>query len=356
MAGGGTGGHLFPAIAVAEQLKAMDPYAEVTFVGTSRGLEARLIPALGWKLILISAAGVTGVGWVRALRGALELSKGVLQSLRLLRRERPQVVVGSGGYVSVPCVLAAAILRVPILLLEQNLLPGLGNRLLSRLARKVAISFAESDAYLARHKAVLTGNPIRRSLIALEEKKSFRAPFVLFIFGGSQGAHRINQAVVEALPALEKMKGELRLIHQTGENDYPWVSEAYAKAGWSADVRPFFADMATPLGKADLVICRAGATTLAEITACGKAAILIPFPYAAHNHQEINARALERAGGARVLVDRDLRGESLAQAVAEFLENPDRLAAASERNRSQGRPQAALAVARLCLNLAGGVP
>ena len=355
MAGGGTGGHLFPAIAVAEQLKVLDPSAEVTFVGTSRGLEARVIPKMGWKLILVSAGGITGVGWVRAFKGLLELGKGVMQSLKLLRRERPQVVVGSGGYVSAPCVLAAALMRIPILLLEQNLLPGLGNRLLSRLAGKVAISFSESDAYLPHHKAVLTGNPIRRSLIAVEGKRSFRPPFIVFIFGGSQGAHRINQAVLESLPALGKMKEEVHLIHQTGEKDFPWVSEAYAKAGWAADVRVFFEDMATPLRKADLVICRAGATTLAEITACGKAAVLVPFPHAAHNHQEINARALEKAGGARVLLDRELSGESLAQAVTEFLENPDRLAAASERSRSQGKPEAAMTVARLCFDLAGGV-
>lgn len=353
IAGGGTGGHLFPGIAVAEELRRLDPGGEVLFVGTSRGLEARMIPGLGWRLALISSGGVTGMKWNRALQGLASVARGVVESLGLLRRESPELVVGSGGYVAVPCVLAAALLRIPILLLEQNLLPGVGNRVLSRLAGKVAISFPESDRYFPPRKAVLTGNPIRSKLRDIDEKKSFVPPFTLFVFGGSQGAHRINQAVLDALPFLEERKGGLLLIHQTGEADFRAVVAAYTQAGWAADVRPFFEDMATPLQQAHLVICRAGATTLAEITACGRAAILIPFPHAAHNHQELNARALERLGAAEVFLDRDLSGERLAEAIGKFLENPGRLEEFSRRSRSQGRPEAAGAVARLCFEMGG---
>lgn len=357
LAGGGTGGHVFPALALARELQARD--VEIVMVGTERGVERSIFLREGFPFATIRVEGLKGMTAWRQARSFALLPKALLQALALLRRHRPQVVVGMGGYGAGPVSLAAVLRRIPLLLHEQNLYPGLTNRILARMADVVAVSFEETQDFL-RRRVVVTGNPVRREVLEGERRKGLEAfgldplKATLLVFGGSQGAHRINLAVGEALPHLRPLRGRLQFLHATGERDHRETEERYQRWGGTARVFPFIEDMASAYAAADLVICRAGATTAAELTALGKPALLIPYPFAANDHQRKNAEALVKAGGCRMLLDRDLSGHRLAIELQELLDDPARLVEMGVRLKRRGRPQAARHLADLAWGLAGG--
>jgi UDP-N-acetylglucosamine--N-acetylmuramyl-(pentapeptide) pyrophosphoryl-undecaprenol N-acetylglucosamine transferase len=355
IAGGGTGGHLFPGIAVAEEFLARDPANRVLFVGTGHGIEARAVPAAGYDLELISAKGVRGKGGFSQLKAAGLMLYGYAQSRKVLKKFRPDFVLGVGGYASLPMVLAARGMQVACFIHEQNAIPGMTNKLLARFADRVFITLEESAKFFPQDKLFVTGNPLRRQILKETESRGQEtgdrgqedpAPctlhpvpsFRLFIFGGSQGAHAINQAMLAALPHLADFSGRLEICHQTGEKDYNDVLAAYAGSRIPADVQRFIGDMAAEYHKADLIICRAGATTIAEVTACGKVCLFIPFPHAVDDHQRRNAEALLKKQACFMLLEKELTGESLAGMIRELI-NDD------ETRRRTG--EAAFSLARL---------
>jgi len=350
LAGGGTGGHLFPAIAIAREFKAQDPTAEVLFVGTARGIEARLLPEQGWPLQLVNASGFVGKGVFGKVAALLRLLGSVREGLAILRRFMPDVVIGVGGYASAALVIAAKLKGVPTVLHEQNAVPGLTNRLLSRWADRVCVTFAASRDAFARRQVEMTGNPVRpemESCDALPEGVP-----VLLVFGGSRGARAINRAMVEALPLLPK---GMNVIHQTGGNDREAVAAAYIEAGRTGDrVEAFIDDMAAVYRSARLVVCRAGATTLAELAACGRPAVLIPYPHAANDHQTANARAMVEAGAAVLLAQQDLTAERLANLIGELLRDRQRLEAMAAAARAVAKTGAAKAIVDICRDLSAG--
>jgi UDP-N-acetylglucosamine--N-acetylmuramyl-(pentapeptide) pyrophosphoryl-undecaprenol N-acetylglucosamine transferase len=344
VAGGGTGGHLFPGIALAETLVARG--ARVTFVGTPAGIEVRAVPAAGFPLRLIPGAQVRGGGVVRAARGLAATAAGVARALGLLRELRPDLVVGVGGYASVAMVTAARLRRTPIVLLEQNTVPGVASRALGRLAGRICLGFAEAAGYFPSGRWVHTGNPIRAGVLAAPAG-AHDTPGLL-VFGGSQGARRLNDAMLDAATRLGTLADRLRVRHQTGSTDAERVTAAWARLGIPARVDAFVTDMGSAYADADLVIARAGAMSCAEITARGLPAILVPYPHAADDHQRHNAEALVRAGAATLIPDGDLDGARLATALEPLLANGQvrgRMAAAS---RAAGRPDAAAHVADVC--------
>lgn len=359
IAGGGTGGHLFPGVALAEEVKARG--GEVLFVGTERGIEARVLAADGWSLACIDATGIKGRGLGGLVRGLVRLPLAWWQSLRILRRYRPDVVVGVGGYASGPVVATAAMLRYPTAILEQNSIPGITNRILARLVRRVFCTFPDRLGYFPARKVVLAGNPIRRPILAAlqnpgaGEAASERVPR-LFVFGGSQGARAINDRVLAATPGLLARVPGLEVLHQTGRGDETRVREGYAALGLAEPrvrVAAFLADMATPYGWCDAVLCRAGATSLAELAAAGKPAVLVPFPQATDNHQEHNARALVDVGAAVLLRESEWTDEAVAETLAGLLGDPARLAGMATAMRSAARPTAAADIVDGLMELAG---
>jgi UDP-N-acetylglucosamine--N-acetylmuramyl-(pentapeptide) pyrophosphoryl-undecaprenol N-acetylglucosamine transferase len=351
IAGGGTGGHIYPGIAIAREIQRRHPQAELRFVGTERGLESRIIPSEGFCLEKITVSGLKGMKGLERLRNSITIPKSLWESRSIIRRFRPTVVIGVGGYSSGPPVLMAAVMGIPAMLQEQNALPGLTNRILGRFVHKVAAGFEEAAAYF-KSKTVVTGNPVRDEF-SKTERKTESTLFTLLISGGSQGAQAINSAVAEALQVLGPNLTGLRWIHQTGERDYEMVSGAYQAAGVSADVRPFFRDMPEQFARADLLICRSGATTLAEITVAGKAAILVPFPLAADDHQRKNAEALVHAGAAEMILQKELSGQRLADRIQHFLRHRQELRAMEERSRLLGRPDATRRIVDLVEELGG---
>ncbi len=349
IAGGGTGGHLFPGVALAEEVRARG--GEVLFVGTARGIEARVLPEQGYALRMIDATGIKGRGLKGLLAGLLRLPRAWWQSLQIVREFRPDVVVGVGGYASGPVVATAAMLLRPTAILEQNSIPGITNRILSRVVKRVFCTFPDRGRFFPQRKVVLTGNPIRRPILAAlqaagegsEARAQTRAPR-LFVFGGSQGARAINDMIVAATPALLTALPGLEIWHQTGKGDAARIEAAYAGLGLAAPrvrVAEFLTDMATPYAWCDLVLCRAGATSLAELAAAGRPAVLVPFPHATDNHQEHNARALVEAQGAMLLREGEWSAASLATAIGELLADPARLAAMRTAMLAAARPAAA---------------
>jgi len=340
LAGGGTGGHLFPAVALAEQLRSEEPSGEVLFVGTERGLEYRLLPELGWPLRTIPMSGWAGLGFIARLKALGGLVKSLGQSRRIINEFRPDVVVGVGGYASVPVLLAARLGGVPYLIHEQNAWPGLANRLLGRWAKRICLSFSEAGKAFRQAPLVVTGNPVRAAMENCPELPA-GSP-VLLVFGGSHGARAINRALVAALPQLERWRGTLHIVHQTGANEVDTVRKGYQAAGWpEVEVLPFITDMASAYARSALVVCRAGATTLAELTACGRPAVLIPYPFAANNHQATNATALASKGAAIMIEERDLKAAQLGILIDGLLADRPRLASMSATARSLGQRGAA---------------
>lgn len=352
IAGGGTGGHLFPGIALAEEVVTRDPRNEVVFVGTARGIEARAVPQAGFPLELISAQGLKGKGLAQLLKGLLALPLACWESLRILRRHKPDVVVGVGGYASGPLVLMAWLMGIPTAVQEQNALPGFTNKTLGRFVRAVFVAFEEARAFFPAHKVHLVGNPIRRKLMDnYLRSRVEHARFTVLVFGGSLGARGVNTRMLEALDFLKDLQGELHFVHQTGKNDQAQVRQGFQDKGFSADVVEFIDDMSLAYARADLVVCRAGATTLAELTVCKKASILIPFPHATDNHQEVNARALVAAGAAVMFREAELTGERLAQEIRALKTDPQRLRQMEKRAGLHGRPEASKELADVCVEL-----
>lgn len=345
IAGGGTGGHLFPGIAVAEEFLARDSGNEVLFVGTERGIEARVLPRLGFRVEFIEAAGIRGKGGLSQLKGISMLLYGYAQSRKILKSFQPDRVLGVGGYASGPVVLAARGMQIRRFIHEQNAIPGMTNKMLAHVAEEVFVSLDESRKYFPKGKTLVTGNPVRREILAAAGMVWATGPepggVHLLVFGGSAGAHSVNQAVMGALPLLRDYRDKLLITHQTGENDLAEVRQAYDNAGFKAEVLPFIDDMAGAYLGASLVVCRAGATTIAEVTACGKACIFIPYPHAVDDHQRRNAEALLKQGAGFMLLERELTGESLARMIIELIESPERIARAGESARGLARLDAA---------------
>lgn len=353
LAGGGTGGHLFPAVAIAEQLLAEDDAAVVQFVGTARGLEARQVPRLGFALELIDISGVVGRGVFGLLQALPKLVRSLSQSWRILSKFAPDVVVGVGGYASFPVLLAAGCRGIPCVIHEQNAQPGLSNRLLARVVQRICLSIPGSGARLPQHKLVLTGNPLRQYLNQVSPV--LPAAGNLLIFGGSRGARALNRLLVETLPLLRQAGMIFEVVHQTGNDDFDPVRRAYEQQQESrVTVVPFIDDMAEAYRRARLVICRAGATTLAELCLCGRPALLVPYPHAAADHQSANARALERQQAARILPEDGLTAARLAEAIFELWHNPVQLEQMAAAARHLGQPDAARRVVDVCRQLAKG--
>ena len=349
VAGGGTGGHLFPGLAVAEALAA-DGEASVLFVGSRYGIEATAVPKTRFPFHGLAIRGLRGRGLRAALSFACQLPPALVQAWRIIGTFRPALVLGLGGYGSVPVVLAAWLRRVPSVLLEQNARPGLANRVLAYVSRRVCTTFADSARYFPSGKAVQTGNPVRALPTGRQPSQNH---FTIFVFGGSQGAHTINRAAVEAVKRLAVQLPQLRVIHQTGAADVEWVRQWYQGMGLEAEVLPFVDDMGGAYGRADLVVCRAGATTLAELTALGKPSILIPYPFAVDDHQRANAEVLVRRGAADLLADAELNGETLARCVLSLAQNRDRLQTMAVAARQLAVPDAAARVVAVCRQVVG---
>ena len=357
IAGGGTGGHLYPGIAVARELLARQPDARISFAGTAAGIEARIVPREGFTLDVIRSGGLKGKSVADRVRGLALVPLGLGDAWRVVSTRRPDLVIGVGGYSSGPVVLAAALRGVATMVLEQNAVPGLTNRLLAPFVDLAAVTF-ESTAAFFGSKAFVSGNPVRPEFFAtagpfqesaLGEQTSVTR---VLVFGGSQGAHAINVAMVEAAAELAAGRPPLHLTHQTGERDVEMVRNAYREAGLQASVEPFLYDMGQRLRDAEVVICRAGATTLAEITAAGKPAILIPLPTATDDHQRKNAEALAARGAAEVLAQRDLTGRSLAARLLALAADRSRRAHMAAVARSLARPDAARVIVDRALQLA----
>ncbi len=353
IAGGGTGGHLYPGIAVARELLTRRPDAVITFAGTSRGIEARVVPREGFQLDVLRSAGLKGTSLPGLARALAILPASGLDAWRILSRRQPSLVIGVGGYSSGPVVLAAVLRRTPTLLLEQNAVPGMTNRILSRVVGAAAVTFESTVSFFGR-RGFVAGNPVRPEFFALEstDRAADPGPPKVLIFGGSQGAHAINMAMVEAAPRLAAAGG-VAVTHQTGERDLELVRRAYRDAGLEARVEPFLFAMDREMKDADVIVCRAGATTIAELTAAGRAAILIPLPTAADDHQRKNAEVLVDAGAAELVEQTDLTGDRLAARVLALTGDPARRAAVSAAARRFAKPDAAKVIVDRALALAG---
>ncbi len=352
-AAGGTGGHLYPAVALAREFFYQDPDTRMLFVGTERGIESRVLAHEGFELAMIAAQPVMGRGFLKAAGALLALPRGLRQSLALLRERHASFVLGVGGYTSPPVLLAAKLLGLPRAILEPNAYPGMANKVVGPIADRVFVAFREAAGHFPAAKVRVTGMPVRRGFEepSGENTADTVARRTLLVFGGSQGAKAINDAMIAALPQWAAMRGHLAIVHQTGEADHARVKAAYEAAGVQAEVVPFLFEMPKALRSADLVVSRAGAMTLAELTVCGKPAIMIPLPHAIYQHQAHNARVLADAGGAVMLPQQELTGERLAREVTALLHDPGRLRVMGERSRGMGRPDAAQAIVQECLML-----
>jgi UDP-N-acetylglucosamine--N-acetylmuramyl-(pentapeptide) pyrophosphoryl-undecaprenol N-acetylglucosamine transferase len=361
IAGGGTGGHLYPGIAVARALLERAPDSQIAFAGTAAGIEARVIPREGFALELIRAAGLKGKSIQSLARGMTMLPLGGLDAWKVISRRRPSVVVGVGGYSSGPVVMLAALRGIPTLLMEQNVVPGLTNRLLAPVVDAAAVTYQESVRFFGK-KAFVAGNPVRPEFLGEDTSSSASGTSMeagsdsdvvrLLVFGGSQGAHAINLAMVGAAPRLAASSPTVRITHQTGERDLEMVREGYRRAGLAARVEPFLYEMDREMKAADLVVSRAGATTLAELAASGKASILVPLPTATDDHQRRNAEALVRQGAAVMVVEREFTGDRVANEILELARNPRRRSEIGVAARRLARPDAARVIAEKVASLA----
>jgi len=345
VAGGGTGGHVFPAVAVAKEWLKREEGREVVIVGTERGFEARLVPAAGLPFETLRVRGLKGIGGSRLVRNLAVLPLGLWDALGVLRRHRFAAALGVGGYASGPMMLAAILRGVPAALVEPNVEPGFTNAVLGGLARRVAVAHEET-AQRWQSKAVLTGCPVRAEFFEAPEL-AFAPPLRVLVTGGSQGSRVINGAMTGALDHLAARKNELSVAHQTGERDFDEVRQGYKRRGFAAEVRPFFDDMPARFAQADLIVCRSGAITVAEVAAAGRAAIFIPFGAATDSHQLRNAQAMERAGAGRVVVETELAPERLAAEILQFADEPKMLVQMGKRARALGRPRATAAIVDL---------
>lgn len=355
IAAGGTGGHLFPAQAVAEAFLEKDARNQILFVGSQKGLERQVLAKEGFALKTIEVVSLVGKPLRKKIGSLFIVGKGILQSWRLLGQFRPDLVLGMGGYTAGPVVLAAWLMGLKTAIHEQNVIPGLSNRLLGKVVDRVFISFPATAQFFAKEKTFWTGNPVRKKFKLPPSSPSPKnsSPFTLFILGGSQGAHHLNRAMMEALPLIEEMKGKIHIIHQTGQKDYRQVAEAYRQKNWPAEVYPFLEDIERAYRQADFVICRAGASTLFELMAMGKPALLVPFPFAANDHQTLNARALVKAGAALLVADQDLNGAYLSALLKRLMKEREKLREMGLQAAALAKLEAAQEIVRLCYDLVG---
>ena len=344
IAGGGTGGHLFPGIAVAQEVRRRSPDARVLFVGTVRGIETRAVPKAGFDLALLPVSGLRRKGISGLVVGLVRLPLAIIGALRLVRRFRPQVAVSVGGYAAGPAILAARLLGVPCVVMEQNAIPGLTNRLLARLARCILAGLPPRG--FPMHKVRVVGNPVRADLLAVRDSQyELHAPLRLLLVGGSQGARALNELMIAVAPRLSESGLALRILHQTGTADLTRVAAAYRAASLAeAEARAFIDDMATAYRDADLVLCRAGASTIAELTVCGRPSILVPYPFAVDDHQTANARTLADAGAAIQISQEELTPDRLLQTLRELAGDRQRLEGMAARARQAGKPDSAATI------------
>jgi len=357
IAGGGTGGHLYPGVALAREVQRRDGTSTIVFVGTATGVEARVVPREGFPLELIRVAGLKGKSRLERVSALALLPLAAIDAWRVISRHRPQVVVGVGGFASGPVLLIAAMRGYPTMLLEQNALPGLTNRLLARVVRAAAVTFDDALRFFP-DTGFVSGNPVRAEFFHTTKEADDRADSPhdaarVLIFGGSQGAHAINVAMVEAATRLAASGLGVAITHQTGERDVELVRQAYRKSGLEARVEAFVYDMDREMKAADFVICRAGATSLSELAAAGRPAILVPLPTATDDHQRRNAEVVARVGGADLLDEGELTGEELAKRILELARNRERRIRMERAIRTLARPDAAARIADRVWSLAG---
>jgi UDP-N-acetylglucosamine--N-acetylmuramyl-(pentapeptide) pyrophosphoryl-undecaprenol N-acetylglucosamine transferase len=357
LAGGGTGGHLFPGIAIANEFRAHNPETRVSFISTGNPLEKSVLSKAGFDLECIQVAGIKGRGIWNQIRSALKIPGAILAAMRILKAISPDLIIGLGSYSAGPVVIGAWLMRIPIAIHEQNILPGITNRILARFADRIYISFENTQLDRNPAKVYWTGNPVRNEILqAVDPRSGNAAPdaarkrFTVLLIGGSQGAHRINMVMIEALKHLKK-PDQLHFVHQTGEADENDVREAYRSNSISATAGAFFDDMAELYQVADLIICRAGATTVAEITALGKAAIFIPFPFAADDHQTLNASDLANDGAAELIPEQELDAEMLGAKINHYLDHQADLKNMAARARRYGKPEAARHIVTECYRM-----
>jgi UDP-N-acetylglucosamine--N-acetylmuramyl-(pentapeptide) pyrophosphoryl-undecaprenol N-acetylglucosamine transferase len=362
IAGGGTGGHLFPGIAIAQEFIKRNPKNRVLFAGAGKPFEKSILSKTGFERVSITTEGIKGRGVINQIASISIIPKGIIESIRFLKRFRPDIVVGVGGYAAGPVAMGAWLLGAKIVLHEQNILPGITNRMLSFFADRMYVSFNDTRSTVGSKKVLVTGNPVRREILECvseerdnngpesEAASEQERPFRVLIIGGSQGAHSINLAVVEALERV-KDKDAFFFTHQTGLQDEEMVKKAYRDQDISSVVKPFFDDMGRQYNTADLVICRAGATTVAEVTSLGKGVIFIPFPHAADNHQVLNARTLADTGAAEMILDKNLSGEALVERIEHYASDPEALSRMASRAGNLGKPDAARVIVDDCYRL-----
>ncbi len=351
IAGGGTGGHIFPAVSIAEEIMRRSNDNKVLFVGTNHGMEKDLIPDLGYDLKIINSRGIIGKGFIYKMKSMISALYGIFSSFRILRSFKPDLVLGVGGYVSGPTVLSAYLSFIPTAICEQNMVPGFTNRILSKFTRKIFVTFRDSVNYFPAKKVVVTGNPLRSGLInkALDRKDETPG-FTVFIMGGSQGAAKLNKIIPGALA--KSGINDLRVVHQAGENHVETAQKNYNKLGINAEVHSFIKDIADYYRNADLVISRSGAGAISEITAFGKASVLVPYPFAAHNHQLLNARFMEKAGASVVIEEKELTKEYLSLKIDEIIKK-NRIGLMSEASGKMSRPYAAKEIVEQLYSLVG---
>jgi UDP-N-acetylglucosamine--N-acetylmuramyl-(pentapeptide) pyrophosphoryl-undecaprenol N-acetylglucosamine transferase len=340
---------VIPALAIAQELRS-SYRAEVVFVGTRRGIEARLVPAAGFELRLIEIGALNRVDLATRLKTMLDLPRALMTSADLIREFRPDVMIGVGGYASGPAMLTAALMSIPTLAFEPNVVPGFANRMLAPTIRAAAVHFPQTCHYF--RNCNVTGVPVRRDFFNVPPRAKGSRP-TLLVFGGSQGAHAINRAVLDSLPKLMEAVPQIHIIHQTGEKDYAEAQTVYLSTMTSAEVSPFIDDMPGAFGRADLLVCRSGASTVAEVTAAGKPAVFIPLPTAADDHQRHNAATLANDGAARLLLQSELSAERLVSEIMGLLRDSAKLNAMAEAACGFAHPDAAAKIASLAARVAG---
>jgi UDP-N-acetylglucosamine--N-acetylmuramyl-(pentapeptide) pyrophosphoryl-undecaprenol N-acetylglucosamine transferase len=352
IAGGGTGGHLFPGIAIAEEFLRRDDQTKIIFIGTKKGIESKLLGQLGYELREIDIEGIKGRGIKALMKVVYQIPKSLWQSRRILQQFRPHIVMGVGGYASGPAVLTAHFMSIPTAIAEQNAIPGITNRILGNFVNKIFVTYAQTQTYFPQAKVILSGNPVRAAFVVERSKdKEKKDYWQLLVFGGSQGAEAINKSIIDILPQLQSMKNKVHVLHQTGSRQAKEMKRAYGQFGIQAKVTPFIVDMAGAYADADLIICRAGATSLAEITAAGKAAILIPYPWAANDHQSKNAQALASEGAAVLIPERELSGGKLFSAIDNLLRDEQKLRQMEENSLWLSKIDAAATIVDNCIKL-----
>jgi UDP-N-acetylglucosamine--N-acetylmuramyl-(pentapeptide) pyrophosphoryl-undecaprenol N-acetylglucosamine transferase len=357
IAGGGTGGHLFPGLAIAEEFKKRNEMTEVIFVGTERGIEARVIPKEGFPIKFLRAEGMIGVSVYEKIKALAKTGLGFFDSYKIIKLVSPDIMIGVGGYASGAIMLIAASMSIPTMVLEQNCIPGFTNRILGKFVSTVCLTYQESIPFFPKEKSFLTGNPVRMHILTGNRESACRFfsleenLFTVFVFGGSLGARSINKAVIESFQHLHDLKDKIQFLHQTGSDDYENVRNAFREFGFKGMISPFIYQMGEAYAVSDIVISRAGATTLAELTSLGKPAVLIPYPHATGQHQELNARKLSDMGAAKMILDSELSGKSLAHAIKELYENDAMRTEMQKHSRVLGKPEAGEKVVDIAMSL-----